>query len=82
MAKRFELLVFDWDGTILDSTRAIVTSMQAACRDLGLPPPSDERARQVIGLEFGPPVATIQMPAGVDQAHRLAVGHQARQFVG
>ena len=50
MAKRFELLVFDWDGTILDSTRAIVTSMQAACRDLGLPPPSDERARQVIGL--------------------------------
>ena len=53
MAKRFELLVFDWDGTILDSTRAIVTSMQAACRDLGLPPPSDERARQVIGLGLG-----------------------------
>ena len=50
MAKRFELIVFDWDGTLMDSTGAIVASIQAAARDLDIPPPSDERASHIIGL--------------------------------
>lgn len=50
MAKRFELIVFDWDGTLLDSTATIAQSVQAAARDLDLPVPSDERARHIIGL--------------------------------
>ncbi|MEF8735026.1 HAD-IIIA family hydrolase [Candidatus Accumulibacter phosphatis] len=50
MASRFKLLVFDWDGTLLDSAGAIVEAIQAACSDLGLPIPADERARHVIGL--------------------------------
>lgn len=47
---RYELIVFDWDGTLIDSAGAIVASMQAACRDLGLPEPTRERASHVIGL--------------------------------
>lgn len=39
MAARFELLVFDWDGTLLDSAGAIVGAITAACLDLGLPAP-------------------------------------------
>jgi len=50
MGKRFELIVFDWDGTLMDSTGAIVASIKAAARDLSIPPPSDERASHVIGL--------------------------------
>ena len=50
MAKKYELLVFDWDGTLLDSTGAIVDAVKAACRDLGQPEPADAHARQVIGL--------------------------------
>ncbi len=50
MGKRFELIVFDWDGTLMDSAGLIVSSIQAAARDLGLAPPSDERARHIIGL--------------------------------
>ncbi|MCX7166835.1 MAG: HAD-IA family hydrolase [Rhodocyclales bacterium] len=50
MGKRFELIVFDWDGTLMDSTGAIVASIQAAARDLGIEPPSDERASHIIGL--------------------------------
>lgn len=50
MPARFELLVFDWDGTLMDSAAAITASLQAACRDLGLPVPDDEQARYVIGL--------------------------------
>jgi phosphoglycolate phosphatase len=50
MIKRYRLLVFDWDGTLMDSTRIIVASLQAACRDLGLAEPLDEQANHVIGL--------------------------------
>jgi phosphoglycolate phosphatase len=47
---RYQLIVFDWDGTLLDSAGAIARSIQAACVDLGLPVPSDAQARHVIGL--------------------------------
>jgi phosphoglycolate phosphatase len=47
---RYGLLVFDWDGTLVDSARAIVACIQAACRELGLPVPDDARASHVIGL--------------------------------
>lgn len=50
MARRFDLLVFDWDGTLMDSTAVIAASLQAACGDIGLPVPPEERARHIIGL--------------------------------
>lgn len=50
MPQRFDLIVFDWDGTLMDSAAAIVLSIQNACRDLGFPVPDDERASHVIGL--------------------------------
>jgi phosphoglycolate phosphatase len=53
MAKRYDLIVFDWDGTVMDSTAVIAASIQAACRDLDLPVPSDEDARHVIGMGLG-----------------------------
>ncbi|HZV66554.1 MAG TPA: HAD hydrolase-like protein, partial [Telluria sp.] len=48
--KQFDLIVFDWDGTLMDSTSTIVKCIQAAARDLGLPVPHDEAAAHVIGL--------------------------------
>ena len=50
MLERFDLVVFDWDGTLIDSTTAIALSIQAAAADLGLPVPEFERASHVIGL--------------------------------
>ena len=49
-ARRFDLIVFDWDGTLFDSTGLIVRCIQAACRDIGVPVPSDTDAAYVIGL--------------------------------
>ena len=48
--KNYDLIVFDWDGTIMDSTAVIVRSIQQAARDLGLPVPADSIASHVIGL--------------------------------
>lgn len=50
MPKQFDLLVFDWDGTLMDSAAAIASSLRLACADMELPVPSEERARYVIGL--------------------------------
>jgi phosphoglycolate phosphatase len=48
--RRFDLIAFDWDGTLMDSTAVIASSIQRACADLGLPVPDDEQASHVIGL--------------------------------
>jgi phosphoglycolate phosphatase len=48
--KQFDLIVFDWDGTLMDSTATIVTCIQAAAKDLGLPIPDNRAASYVIGL--------------------------------
>jgi phosphoglycolate phosphatase len=50
MAKRYDLIVFDWDGTVMDSTAIIASSIQTACRELNLSVPSDAAARHVIGM--------------------------------
>lgn len=50
MPKQFDLLIFDWDGTLMDSAGVIVDSIQRACKDIGLPVPSDRASRQIIGL--------------------------------
>ena len=47
---RFDLIAFDWDGTLFDSTALIVRCIQQACADLGVTVPSDEQAAFVIGL--------------------------------
>ena len=48
--RRFDLLIFDWDGTLADSTGIIAHALQCACRDVGCAVPDDEAARYVIGL--------------------------------
>lgn len=46
----YQLLVFDWDGTLVDSIARIVESMQVAAADCGLPPLDDASIRGIIGL--------------------------------
>ena len=48
--RRFDLIAFDWDGTLFDSTAIIVRSIQEAVRDVGGAVPTDEAASYVIGM--------------------------------
>ena len=91
MAKRFDLIVFDWDGTLLDSAAAIVHAIQAASADLGLPVPADARARHVIGLGLVdalrhavPELVEADYPKMVARYryHYLAGDHQLNLFDG
>lgn len=48
--RQFDLIAFDWDGTLFDSTALIARSIQAACADLDVAVPSDKDASYVIGM--------------------------------
>ncbi len=48
--RQYDLIVFDWDGTLFDSTALIARCIQAACGDVGVAVPSDRDASYVIGM--------------------------------
>jgi phosphoglycolate phosphatase len=48
--KAFQLLIFDWDGTLIDSIGSIVACTQAAVADLGLEPLDSQAIRETVGL--------------------------------
>jgi phosphoglycolate phosphatase len=55
--RRFDLIAFDWDGTLFDSTQLITRCIQAAVVDVGGKRPTDEAASYVIGMSLGAALA-------------------------
>lgn len=53
------LVIFDWDGTVMDSIGRIVSSMQAAAGLTGLVVPSSYAVKQIIGLSLDPAFAVL-----------------------
>ena len=46
----YQLIIFDWDGTLMDSAQKIANCIRASARDIGLTEPSSEQAKNIIGL--------------------------------
>ncbi|CAN5796528.1 HAD-IA family hydrolase [soil metagenome] len=89
--KQFDFIVFDWDGTLMDSTATIVKCIQASARDLGLPVPDERAASYVIGLSLSdamqmamPDVDPKYYPRLVERYryHYLAKDHELPLFAG
>lgn len=89
--KQFDFIVFDWDGTLMDSTATIVKCIQASARDLGLPIPDERAAAFVIGLSLMdamkavmPDVDPKYYPKMVERYryHYLAKDHELPLFPG
>ncbi len=59
MPKRFDLIVFDWDGTLADSTRMIVDCLREASADAGLRVPEPTAASNIIGLGLNEAVLAL-----------------------
>ena len=51
-APKYDLFVFDWDGTVMDTTALIAKGIQHAAREMGYPAPSFQDACGVIGLDW------------------------------
>lgn len=74
------VIIFDWDGTLLDSADKIVACMQRAAADCSLLAPTAEAVRNIIGLELSRAIAQLfpgQSPAGVEEIRQA----YARRFV-
>jgi phosphoglycolate phosphatase len=74
--KRIELVVFDWDGTLMDSAARIVEAVQAAIAAAGLPPRADERIREIIGLGMGEAIAALYPDESAARHERLAATYR------
>lgn len=70
-SRRFDLVVFDWDGTLMDSTGMIARSIQRAFDDVGLPVPSEQEARYVIGYGLGEAMAHLAPNASETQIRQV-----------
>ncbi len=75
-----KLLVFDWDGTLCDSLSRIVLCIRCAAGEVGLPPPTDDAARDIVGLGLVDALETL-FP-GIDREQIFAMRDSySRHFV-
>ncbi|MCK4841750.1 MAG: HAD-IIIA family hydrolase [Methylococcales bacterium] len=71
MKGQFELIIFDWDGTLVDSIDWIVQSLKKAARVQGLVIPEQQAVKNIIGLSIYK--ATEQLFPGIDQQQQQAL---------
>jgi phosphoglycolate phosphatase len=74
--KRIELVVFDWDGTLMDSAARIVEAVQAATDAAGLPSRSGAEIREIIGLGMGEAIAALYPDEPATNHTRLAATYR------
>ena len=72
MPARIKFIVFDWDGTLMDSEAQIVTCLHAAIADLELEPMDDDTVKNVIGLGLREAIDTL-VPGRDDRFHQAFV---------
>lgn len=78
--RQFDLVVFDWDGTLYDSTALIVRCIQDACADLHLPVPSRTDASYVIGLGLHDALAHVAPTLPKERVPELGLRYRHHYF--
>ncbi|MCW8108711.1 HAD-IA family hydrolase [Alteromonas ponticola] len=69
--KQYELIIFDWDGTLMDSAAKIVSCMQIAAKECDMPVPGFEQVSHIIGISLKPAIMQLFKLEDVAQAERL-----------
>jgi len=77
---RYELVIFDWDGTIMDSTGLIADCIQLAARDMRLPVPSVGEAKSIIGLGINDSIGRLFPQLNGEERMRYALTYR-KHFV-
>jgi phosphoglycolate phosphatase len=72
----FRLLVFDWDGTLIDSIASIVDCTLATVRELGLAEPTDRGIRDAIGLGLQETVERLAPGCGEEVFQQIIAGYR------
>jgi len=80
--KQFDLIVWDWDGTIANSTGMITQALIKAAEEAGLPALSEARARSIIGLGLRESIEVLYGDIPESQAQALATNYQRHYYAG
>ena len=75
-SRRYDLIVFDWDGTLFDSTALIVRCIQEAVRDVGGAVPNDRSAAWVIGMGLAQALAHVAPDVPKEKYRELGERYQ------
>lgn len=79
MTEKIKLIVFDWDGTLMDSEAQIVACLHAAIADLGLEPMEDDSVKNVIGLGLREAIDTL-VPGRDQKFHQTFVDYYRKYW--
>ncbi|MBU2114375.1 MAG: HAD-IA family hydrolase [Gammaproteobacteria bacterium] len=79
-AEKVALVVFDWDGTVMDSIGRIVSSLRSAASLSELVVPTEHEAKQIIGLSLDP-AFDILFPGITDKQRQLMFQHYREQYM-
>ncbi len=74
--RTYQLLVFDWDGTLMDSTARIISSFQSAILESGAPPREDAAIQHIIGLGLNEAVAALYPEQAASLQMRVVEGYR------
>jgi phosphoglycolate phosphatase len=78
--RRYDLLIFDWDGTLMDSTAWIVECMHCGIEDTGLESRPDEAIRGIIGLGLTEAAQALYPEASGDEVQSLCTAYREHYF--
>jgi phosphoglycolate phosphatase len=81
-SKKFDLIIWDWDGTLADSTGMIARALVAAAEQVGLPKLNLQAARNVIGLGLRESIYTLFGAIPNEQAQALAQQYTTNYYAG
>ncbi len=82
MPKQFDLIVWDWDGTLADSTSMITNAVLKAAEQVGLPAVTAQAASNIIGLGLREAVHVLYGDIPVEKAQALATQYTANYYAG
>ena len=68
---KYQVIIFDWDGTLVDSTARIVDSMQMAAAEVGMPKLTDYAIQQIIGLGLPEALRVLWPSISDEQLQRM-----------
>ncbi len=77
--KEYQLIIFDWDGTLMDSIQRIVSCMQKAARACHMPEPSADAVRDIIGLSLSVAMPRL-FPQASSELHQTLVRHYSDYY--
>jgi phosphoglycolate phosphatase len=74
---KYSVIIFDWDGTLVNSTARIVDSMQRASSNVGLPRLTNHAIQQIIGLGLPEALKRLWPEISAEQLQRMRIDYSA-----